>query len=273
MGSEFTHRAFAAFTVALAASIAALFSEIGYPYLPSIPIVVYGIYLLGNRDIVAVSASDSLRDSPYFLGFLLTMVGLFKLFNDVSFNFALFGRNPALLTQEVGGAVLSTIVGLFVRQALLLLVPDLPPKEDDRLAQLSAAITSHAVAFELARQDFFRELSAEADTRAARLDALERRISGTAPRRDDDLPPSGATRQAPPDAPVPAPSAPASVVPRADAPVLSTTPSAPPQQATPTPPSSVLRRRLATDDDARALDDAWQDVEDGAPTLRPSARR
>src|SRR5207245_9281082 len=104
------------------------------------PCALFCLFLFANRDTVAAAGSDALRYSPYFLGFLLTMFGLFKLFNDVSFNFSLFGRNPALLTEQVGGAVLTTIVGLFVRQALLLLVPELEPKEDDRLGSLAAAI-------------------------------------------------------------------------------------------------------------------------------------
>ncbi len=157
----FSNRAFAAFTVALAASMWALFTDIGRPYLPSVPIVVYTLYLYANRTSVGQLGGDALKDSPYFLGFLLTMFALFKIFNDVSFSSSLFGQNPALMTQEVGGAVLTTIVGLFCRQALLALVQDEAPEEDDRLAALATAVTSHAVAFEVARQQFFREMADE----------------------------------------------------------------------------------------------------------------
>lgn len=157
----FSNRAFAAFTVALAASMWALFTDIGRPYLPSVPIVVYTLYLYANRTSVGQLGGDALKDSPYFLGFLLTMFALFKIFNDVSFSSTLFGQNPALMTQEVGGAVLTTIVGLFCRQALLALVQDEAPEEDDRLAALANAVTSHAVAFEVARQQFFREMAEE----------------------------------------------------------------------------------------------------------------
>lgn len=183
MGGDLPTRSFVAFTIALAISVWALFADVGRPYLPSVPIVVYGIFLYANRDAIAHTGSDSLRDSPYFLGFLLTMFGLFKLFNDVSFNFSLFGRNPALLTEQVGAAVLTTIIGLFVRQALLLLVPDTPPKEDDRLASLANAVTSHAVAFELARQEFFRDMAAERERHVEALEDLHRRF-GPISRRD-----------------------------------------------------------------------------------------
>ena len=166
----FSNRAFAAFTVALAASMWALFTDIGRPYLPSVPIVVYTLYLYANRTSVGQLGGDALKDSPYFLGFLLTMFALFKIFNDVSFNSSLFGQNPALMTQEVGGAVLTTIVGLFCRQALLALVQDEAPEEDDRLAALANAVTSHAVAFEVARQQFFREMS---DERARQTEELK----------------------------------------------------------------------------------------------------
>lgn len=181
--NEFPTRAFFAFSVALAASAWALFAEIGKPYAPSIPILFYTLYLYSNRDKVGQQESDALKDSPYFLGFLLTMFGLFKIFNDVSFNFALFGRNPELMTEEVGGAVLTTIVGLFSRQALLGLVRDESPAEDDRLAALANAVTSHAVAFEVARQQFFREMAEERTKQARDLETTQERFLA----RLDDL--------------------------------------------------------------------------------------
>lgn len=140
------------------------------------PIIVYALYLYANRAAVGQQDNDSLKDSPYFLGFLLTMFGLFKIFNDVSYNFALFSRNPELMLQEVGGAVLTTIVGLFSRQALLALVRDEQPAEDDRLASLANAVTSHAVAFELARQQFFREMSDERTKQSKELEATQQRF-------------------------------------------------------------------------------------------------
>lgn len=177
--TEFSTRAFAAFTIALAASLWALFTDIGRPYLPSVPIVVYAIYLYANRLPVGQLGGDALRDSPYFLGFLLTMMALFKIFNDVSINASLFGRNPSLMTEEVGGAVLTTIIGLFCRQALISLIPDTEPEEEDRLAALANSVTSHAVAFEVARQQFFREMNEERarqaeEMRSAHAELLDR---------------------------------------------------------------------------------------------------
>ena len=154
----------------------ALFTDIGRPYLPSVPIVAYTLYLYANRSAVGQLGGDALKDSPYFLGFLLTMFALFKIFNDVSFSSNLFGQNPALMTQEVGGAVLTTIVGLFCRQALLALVQDEAPEEDDRLAALANAVTSHAVAFEVARQHFFREMSDERARQTEELKATQDRF-------------------------------------------------------------------------------------------------
>jgi hypothetical protein len=174
--NEFANRAFAAFTIALGASLWALFTDIGRPFLPSIPIVVYAVYLFANRAAVGQLGGDALRDSPYFLGFLLTMLALFKIFNDVSFNASLFGQNPALMTQEVGGAVLTTIIGLFCRQALISLVPDVEPEEEDRIAALANAVTSHAVAFEVARQQFFREMSDERARQAEEFRAAQSQL-------------------------------------------------------------------------------------------------
>ena len=174
--NEFPARAFFLFSVALAASAWALFADFGRPFLPSVPIVLYTLFLYVNRTAVGQQESDALKDSPYFLGFLLTMFGLFKIFNDVSFNFALFGRNPELMTAEVGGAVLTTIVGLFSRQALYGLVRDESPAEDDRLTSLANAVTSHAVAFEMARQQFFREMADERTKQSRELESTQERF-------------------------------------------------------------------------------------------------
>lgn len=172
----FSNRAFAAFTVALAASIWALFTDVGRPYLPSVPIVIYTLYLYGNRTSVGRLGNDALKDSPYFLGFLLTMFALFKIFNDVSASASMFGQNPGLLTQEVGAAVLTTIVGLFSRQALLTLIRDEASEEDDRLIALANSVTSHAVAFEVARQQFFREMVQERERQTAEFKATQDRF-------------------------------------------------------------------------------------------------
>lgn len=225
--NEFANRAFAAFTIALGASLWALFTDIGRPFLPSVPIVVYAVYLFANRSAVGQLGGDALRDSPYFLGFLLTMLALFKIFNDVSFNSSLFGQNPALMTQEVGGAVLTTIIGLFCRQALISLVPDVEPEEEDRLAALANAVTSHAVAFEVARQQFFREMSDERarqaeEFRAAQAQLLDRLSTLPAPA-------SGALVTDPHAVPVTAAASAASVA-------AIGAPSAPAVVATPTPP-------------------------------------
>lgn len=154
----------------------ALFTDVGRPFLPSLPILVYTLYLYANRTSVGQLGGDSLKDSPYFLGFLLTMFALFKIFNDVSSNSTLFAQNPSLMTQEVGAAVLTTIVGLFCRQALLALVQDEAPEEDDRLAALANAVTSHAVAFEVARQQFFREMAVERTKHTEELQATQARF-------------------------------------------------------------------------------------------------
>jgi len=242
----FSNRAFAAFTVALAASMWALFTDVGRPYLPSVPILVYTLYLYANRSSVGQLGGDALKDSPYFLGFLLTMFALFKIFNDVASSSSLFGQNPALMTQEVGGAVLTTIVGLFCRQALLALVQDEAPEEDDRLAALANAVTSHAVAFEVARQQFFREMAEERERQTASWNDSQERMLVR-------LESAGSWRDAAAGVPVltsaPTPTAPTPTAPTPTAP----TPTAPtPTAPTPTAPTSTGAVRSAADAPAAA---------------------
>ena len=76
----------------------------------------------------------------------------------------------------MGGAVLTTIVGLFSRQALLGLVRDESPAEDDRMTSLANAVTSHAVAFEVARQQFFREMAEERSKQTRDLETTQERF-------------------------------------------------------------------------------------------------
>jgi hypothetical protein len=76
-----------------------------------------------------VQFNGTTKDSPYFLGFLLTLVALLQILSaDLSES---LGRE--FMTREVGAAVLTTVCGLFMRQ--LLLSRDPSEEAQDRVFQ------------------------------------------------------------------------------------------------------------------------------------------
>lgn len=175
--SQLANRAFFAFTAALGLSAFALFASVGAPVAPSVPIVLYSAYLWLNRDQMEGPAGETLRDSPYFLGFLLTMFALLMIFRDASAGTVSLAQSPSLFTSEVGAAILTTVVGLFCRQALQTLIPsELLDERDERLERVAAALASHAVQLERARQEFIATMNAESERRQAAMAEEQRRF-------------------------------------------------------------------------------------------------
>lgn len=194
--SQLANRAFFAFTAALGVSAFALFAAVGQPFAPSIPILLYTTYLWLNRDAIEGTGGEVLRDSPYFLGFLLTMFALLLVFRNASAGALSMAKSPVLFTQEVGAAILTTVVGLFCRQALQTLIPSAQVDErDERLERVAAALASHAVQLERARQEFIGMMAAETERRQAVL-AEEQRRFFTEFRRDADATIRAATTSA-----------------------------------------------------------------------------
>lgn len=184
--SLLANRAFIAFSAAFGVSTFALFATVGRPFGPSVPILLYSAYLWLYRDSIEGPGGETLRDSPYFLGFLLTMTALLKLFNDASAGVLSFAPNPAIFTSEVGSAILTTVVGLFSRQALQMLIPSSALDDrDERLERVATALSSHAVQLERSRQDFLRTMAAETDRRQATLAEEQQRFFSELRRETD----------------------------------------------------------------------------------------
>ncbi len=184
--SLLANRAFIAFSAAFGVSAFALFASVGRPFGPSVPILLYSAYLWLHRERIEGPGGETLRDSPYFLGFLLTMTALLKLFGDASAGTVSFAQNPAVFTSEVGSAILTTVVGLFSRQALQTLIPSSTVDDrDERLERVAAALSSHAVQLERSRQDFLKTMSAETDRRQATLAEEQQRFFSELRRETD----------------------------------------------------------------------------------------
>jgi len=121
--SELSYQgAFWCFLVSLVVGIALISLKLDgiWSTLPAVPVVAYGLLLRlaslkGDR-----ALNDQEKDSPYFLGFILTLVALFIIFWSAS------GDAPLtmnVLGPQVGAAILVTMVGLVMRQYLIAVEP------------------------------------------------------------------------------------------------------------------------------------------------------
>jgi len=105
---------------ALAGFFAAIFifSGVGQLVVPPLLIVAYGLLLLSVQRSKIVRLSGTLKDSPYFLGFILTLTALFHVLHGIDLSKGFQGLEGSF-AAEVSGAILTTAVGLFFRQLLL----------------------------------------------------------------------------------------------------------------------------------------------------------
>jgi hypothetical protein len=109
------HRAFRLFIFALVFSAILIFAGWGKPYSPSLPVFIYGLLLVVSQEYYYVQLGPTVKDSPYFLGFILTLV---EIVDILLVGFPQENTN-GFLFKEVGAAILTTVAGLFMRQILL----------------------------------------------------------------------------------------------------------------------------------------------------------
>jgi hypothetical protein len=140
---------------------------------------VYGLLLLRSQTSHFVSLDESVKDSPYFLGFLLTLVALFKALTIAAAQLADTSTVPHgaaslphLLLTAAGAAILPTVAGLFMRQALLAR----DPSEDARSAvfeSLAEELRKHTVAFSSSQKQLIRLIDEFVRTRRDQLASEE----------------------------------------------------------------------------------------------------
>ncbi len=118
------------FAVAGVLSAVAIFAGVGQPMLPSLPLAAYGLLLLYVQKSDMVRLGGTVKDSPYFLGFILTLIALFRVLYGLDLSKGLQTQG-ATFASQVGGAILTTGVGLFFRQMLI----SIDRSEDDTDAE------------------------------------------------------------------------------------------------------------------------------------------
>src|SRR3989442_1518324 len=172
-------RAFRFFAAGLAVGVAAIwFSQ--SPWISALPVLVYGGGLLRAQTAHFVSLDESVKDSPYFLGFLLTLVALFKALTVAATQLAAVSSGSSsdssnlsrILLSAAATAILPTVAGLFMRQALLAR----DPSEDAREAvfeSLAEELRKHTVAFSSSQKQLIRMIDEFVRTRRDQLTSEE----------------------------------------------------------------------------------------------------
>jgi hypothetical protein len=115
-----TQRAFVLFFIAFALGASSIFFDFGLPWLPAAVVLAYGATLLYCATALQVSHSEATNNSPYFLGFVFFLASLLKAFYSVSLE---GGGQLDTVIHQLGAALLTTIVGLPLRQALFAYSP------------------------------------------------------------------------------------------------------------------------------------------------------
>lgn len=121
-------RSFALFAGALVVGGTVIAGDIRPTWVAVLPVFAYGGMLLYSQQRHLVALSGTVKDSPYFLGFILTMGALAKIFYGIHLGTG--GATSALdpVIGDAGTAILLTVAGLFMRQVLT----SLDPGEDAR---------------------------------------------------------------------------------------------------------------------------------------------
>ena len=130
-----------------------LFGSVGR-LAPILVTVAYGAALHWNRTRSNWVLSETVRDSPYFLGFLLTQVSLAVVF--WRFSGQVISGNPGTLhrlIQDVAVALLSSVAGLFMRHWLMAF-DTTSARQRKGLDQLEADLRRNAEAYHDAQIGF-----------------------------------------------------------------------------------------------------------------------
>lgn len=154
-----TRQAFELFTASLIVGGLSIFLTFGVPWIPTLVVLIYGSILLIALLKYHVQHSETTVNSPYFLGFIFFLFSLFMTFHSAVFNGGDF--QLSLITRQLGSALLTTMVGLPIRQALLALSRS-QADQDIFFRTLEEELRQGATEFRKAQSEFvdlIRELS------------------------------------------------------------------------------------------------------------------
>jgi hypothetical protein len=111
-----SQRAFFLFLAALFVGILLVFGGWGKPFAPVLPVIGYGVALIVAQEVYFVQLGPNTGDSPYFLGFILTLI---EILDVLLIGLPQQDRLGNFLYREIGAAILTTVGGLMARQRLI----------------------------------------------------------------------------------------------------------------------------------------------------------
>ncbi len=100
--------------------IAFLFLNVFVIVAPSLCIIIYSSILWRAQSRHAISLSAETKDSPYFLGFLFTLIALLNIFYHLPrTNGQLSESFTTIIVPQIGTALLTTVLGLLARHIIV----------------------------------------------------------------------------------------------------------------------------------------------------------
>lgn len=162
-------QAFYLFFLALAVSIFLIFAEIGEPWSASLPVIAYGYALFFVQKKYSVALNSTVKDSPYFLGFILTLIGLVEILSSGFTETA----NTSVLVSKVATAIFPTVCGIFFRQLLLSWDPE-DAYFDREYQTIAEALRTDAANFRDSQARFVQLVSEFTKTREELLSGEEK---------------------------------------------------------------------------------------------------
>ena len=145
-------RAFILFVVALAAGALLVWKNWFQPWGYVLPVFVYGGLLAYVQRSLYVEIDPTVKDSPYFLGFMLTLFGLAGIFLSLEESEAgQVAIGP--IVGEAGAALMATVLGLFMRQLLLAVDPG-SEERDAVFRSLARQVRESTVEFHREQEKF-----------------------------------------------------------------------------------------------------------------------
>ena len=167
-----TAGAFWLFAIALVVGALAVGVEEGVAWQSPLAIVWYSGVLLVAQRRYRVPLNGGVQDSPYFLGFILTLFGLVKIFTTIAAT-NVGGLDIGVVVGQAGAALVATAVGLMARQALTSFDPG-EEARDQMFRTTTSGIREQAAELHALQSEFIAAARSHARLRTAHFDREKR---------------------------------------------------------------------------------------------------
>ena len=166
-------RAFYLFVVAAVLGATSLWLDLVLPWVPIALVFLYGLILLRAQTRHLTQLSAFTKDSPYFLGFVLTLIALVWIFRDLSRPDTGDEQFVSSLFDGSAAALGTTVAGLVLRQWLHA-CDRLEDDRDEIFQTMACELRDHATHFAGSQRRLVALISEFTDSRETMLNQEER---------------------------------------------------------------------------------------------------